>query len=126
MSDQAGVGVDSVPQATAYAIRAWYTSVLGQTRAVRQDLASKVEAMELEVQQVTAQIERADTSIASLEHVLETVDDWIRRLSHGEGQPNATGARSRSRRREATAELEDETAGEGAQPTRSTRSKGRS
>src|SRR5262249_56698783 len=67
LSDQAGVGIDSVPQATAYAIRAWYTSMLSQTQAVRQDLASKVEAMKLEMQQVTSQIERADKSIASLE-----------------------------------------------------------
>jgi hypothetical protein len=126
MSDQAGVGVDTVPQATAYAIRAWYTSVLGQTRAVRQDLASKVEAMELEAQQVTAQIERADSSIASLEHVLDTVDDWIRRLSQGEGQSNTTRARPRSRRREVAAELEDQTTGQPAEPASSTKSKGRS
>jgi hypothetical protein len=126
MSDRTGVDIETVPRATAYAIRAWYTGMLSQTQAVRDDLASKVEAMKLEIQQVSSQIERTDKAIASLERVLETVDEWIRRIPTSEGRSDPSTSRPRSRRGAAEAEPEAETADEGAEAEGSRKSKGRS
>lgn len=98
MSDQGSARpVLDVPPATAYAIRAWYTGVLSQTEAVRQDLVARVEAAEAEVDRLSEQVNRSDASIEALKHVLDTVDDWIRRLAAREHGTEEGGARPRGR-----------------------------
>lgn len=98
MSDQASTGaMPDMPPATAYAIRAWYTSILSQTQAVRQDLLAQVDSAKAEVDRLTKQVKRSDATIAALQRVLDTVDDWIRRLATEEERSTRSAARSQTR-----------------------------
>jgi hypothetical protein len=104
-----------VPAATAYAIRAWYTGVLSQTQAVRQDLVARIDAAEAEVGRLNEQVNRSDVSIEALQHVLDTIDDWIRRLASdehgaqkGASRPRARSGASRRRRAAQGEERHDE------------------
>jgi len=105
-----------MPPATAYAIRAWYTVILGQTQAVRQDLLVRIENAEAEVNRLREQVRRSDASIDALERVVDTVDDWIRRLTArddgtndtndtvGQSGPRRGGSRPRAQGRERSSE----------------------
>jgi len=105
-----------MPPATAYAIRAWYTVILGQTQAVRQDLLVRIENAEAEVNRLREQVRRSDASIDALERVVDTVDDWIRRLTArddgtndtndtvGQSGPRRGGSRRRAQGREGSSE----------------------
>ena len=105
-----------MPPATAYAIRAWYTVILGQTQAVRQDLLVRIENAEAEVNRLREQVRRSDASIDALERVVDTVDDWIRRLTArddgtndtndtaGPSGPRRGGSRRRAQGREGSSE----------------------
>jgi uncharacterized damage-inducible protein DinB len=86
-----------VPPATAYAVRTWYTSILGQTQAVRQDLLAQLDAAKAEVDRLSKQVDHSESSIKALEHVLDTVDDWIRRLTGGDESSTKAAARPMAR-----------------------------
>jgi septal ring factor EnvC (AmiA/AmiB activator) len=84
----------ALPPETAYAIRAWYTSVLTQTRQVRSDLEAQVDRLQSEIERVEQQMEAFDKSIDALGNVLDTVDDWIRKLTEAEtNAPKSSPAR---------------------------------
>lgn len=74
----------NVPPATAYAIRAWYTTLLSQTEAARDDLLSRAEGLNSEIERLHGQVDRADATITALRGVLDSVDDWIRRINEVE------------------------------------------
>lgn len=98
MTDVASRDLTSaLPPETAYAIRAWYTSVLSQTRQVRDDLEAQVDRLQTEIERVEQQVRACDNSIAALGVVLDTVDDWIRKLSEHE-EPAARSSSARKAR----------------------------
>jgi hypothetical protein len=104
VSDAAGRDLTSaLPPETAYAIRAWYTSVLSQTQQVRDDLESQVDRLQAEIERVEQQMGEFDNSIAALGAVLDTVDDWIRKLTeHEERTAKSSSARKGGRQSPST------------------------
>jgi hypothetical protein len=73
------------PLATVYAMRSWYTTVLAQTRQVGSDLDVRRAQIEAELESIDAQLDHTQQSYKALERVLETIDDWIRKLTPEEG-----------------------------------------
>ena len=105
MADTASGDLTSaLPPQTAYAIRAWYTSVLGQTHQVRSDLVAQIDRLQSEIERVEQQLEGCDKSIDALGNVLDTVDDWIRKLTEEEqgATKSSTARKTTGSRRAAT------------------------
>ncbi|GGP86523.1 hypothetical protein [Streptomyces melanogenes] len=91
-------GADT-PVATVYATRAWYTAMLNQTMQVKTDLGGRVERLEAELDSAQAQLKHTDNSIEALQRVLDTVDDWIRKLTVGEEKRKPEGKGAAAKRK---------------------------
>lgn len=92
------LGADT-PVATVYATRAWYTALLNQTIQVKTDLGGRVERLKAELDSAEAQLKHTDNSIEALHRVLDTVDDWIRKLTVGEERRKPEGKKAAAKRK---------------------------